>query len=200
MASSIEICNLALANIGITKAITSFSEESQEAAVCKQFFEQARDEMLRAGDWSFATTVEALADTGETPVNWEYQYSIPSDCLKVIGLVVDGITYPRENQKIPFIIGYSSSAGAVIKTNQKQAVAKYIAKIDNSSFFDPLFVNALAWSVAAKIAMPLTVKVERAQLAAEQAARALSVAEAADANEGMNDDEPTSEMVSVRFN
>ena len=65
-----DICNLALVKIGNTTITSIDDPNKEEARHCKRCYAQARDELLRAGFWSFATTsVRILPEV--TPVDAE---------------------------------------------------------------------------------------------------------------------------------
>ena len=75
------------------------------------------------------------------PYPWDYQYDLPSDFLRFAK------TYPLHEL---FEID-----GAVLKTNQTAVTINYIKQVTDPSDFDPLFVEALVLSLAAKLCMPL---------------------------------------------
>jgi len=83
MASEVQICNDALAFIGIP-AIVALSDNSKPARQCNLIFDDKRDYLLRSFEWS-------------------YQFQLPSNCLKLL-YVGDayGYDYPYklENNKI----------------------------------------------------------------------------------------------------
>lgn len=84
MASVIEICNRALSNIGNNRSINSLEEASKEAGQCSLYYESIRDAVLADFDWNFATKNIALADTNNPPQDWDYAYTYPTDCLRII--------------------------------------------------------------------------------------------------------------------
>jgi len=57
----LKLCNQALALIG-QKAITSFTDGSNNATVCDRLFDQARDTILQARQWGFAMTRKSLTE------------------------------------------------------------------------------------------------------------------------------------------
>ena len=93
MASVIEICNRALSNIGNNRSINSLNEASKEAGQCSLYYESIRDAVADF-DWNFATKTVALADTNNPPLDWDYAYTYPTDCLKIIEIPV---RYPVPN-------------------------------------------------------------------------------------------------------
>jgi hypothetical protein len=72
--SEVDICNLALANIGETAKVTSIDpvDGSAQAALCARFYPLARDSLLEMGTWSFAVERKTLTPTTNTRTEWEY--------------------------------------------------------------------------------------------------------------------------------
>jgi hypothetical protein len=88
-AASRRIVNMALTEIGITKAIENLATEvSQEAVTARLIYRTLVDTVLRDFPWNFATeyaTLARVAGSIESPVNadWTYSYRLPLDCLRV---------------------------------------------------------------------------------------------------------------------
>lgn len=59
--SDTEICNMALARIGINKFISSIDDNNSRAEACKTFYASSRDRVLEMFPWSFAVKRAALS-------------------------------------------------------------------------------------------------------------------------------------------
>ncbi|WP_332726482.1 hypothetical protein [Pseudomonas sp. ESBL9] len=103
----------------------------------------------------------------------------------------------RSDQQIPFLIGYDPG-GRVIHTDQPEAVCRFTFKVEDSTFFDPQFADALAWRLAMELALPLSSKPDLQQFAAQQYRQALTIAEGSAFQESQDDPEPESEFITVR--
>jgi hypothetical protein len=184
MASEVDICNLALSHIGASATISSLTEQSEEAFHCNLLYADARDSVLRTHPWGFAKRHLALSDMGSPPGNWSYRYSYPNDAI-----------YAREilqtdtaGDPIKFEIALSDAYNSrVILTDQEDAVLVYTYKVTNTLAFDPLFINALTWKIAASVAMPLTRDHERLKMAHQMYIEAVSQAQTFDSNESHED-------------
>ncbi|MEO6054818.1 MAG: hypothetical protein ABIP97_12475 [Chthoniobacterales bacterium] len=153
-ASETSICNLALGRLG-NDSILSTDDDSESARVCKLFYGQTRDEVLRSHRWKFATVLASLAQLTATPVfDWSYQYQLPTDCLRV--LQVNGFE-PWEQP------GLFEIQGRFLLTDADGANVKYTSRITDANQFDPLFIEALACKLASKIAAGLTDSQSRVQ-------------------------------------
>ncbi len=157
MSSVIEICNLALSNIGNSRSINNLKEQSKEAGACDLHYESCRDSVLADFDWNFATKRVALADTGNPPPDWQYAYQYPTDCLRITEIMVPGQRYPTAAMRVQYEVGADyAGTGKLIYTDQPSAWLKYVSRVDDVNMFDAIFVEALAWRLAAAINMQLT--------------------------------------------
>lgn len=187
------ICNQALARLtqGKIQSITELN--SKGAEFCKLFYDTSRQYLLRAHNWGFAKAVDALALTTETPFNWDYEYQIPSGCLRIRYLAPEGGTSlvrtfadgemvyapdPAHPAPVPYDV-----VGDKIWTNLEDAYVIYTQDISDETKFDAMFVDLLAWRLAFDVAMPLTGKhVLRDKMKAEYL-EAFTKATAVSANE-----------------
>lgn len=144
MASSIlDICNLALAHLG-EGAITALEDDTVAARACALHFPTVRDALLRARRWNFAQTRAVLSLLADAPAfGWDYQYSLPADCLRVLE-VNDSEFGDVVSEE--FII-----EGRAILTDASAVNLVYTKRVDDVAQFDPLFVEALAVKLAIKL-------------------------------------------------
>ena len=61
MAADIDIANLALGRIGVRSFISAFTDNSENAEVCNQFYPLIRDKVLSSFPWAFAQKRAPLA-------------------------------------------------------------------------------------------------------------------------------------------
>lgn len=197
MTSVVAICNLALSNIG-KQNIQALSDAGAEARACNQFYEHTRDLLLQSYPWAFAGKTRSLGAVPNTKQGrWAHAYDRPNDCLKVRWVrpkysVEDVFTHHEE------IANRYEIEGNTIYCNLSPAYLRYTFRLTDPTRFSPLFVDALSWHLAVRLAMPLTrdpkVRAEAAQVAYETAA----VAREADANEVRESSDHDSEMVEAR--
>lgn len=156
MASSTEICNLALSHLGNTKRIANLdTEQSQEASLFRVFYETTRDLVLNEYEWPFATKMAALALIEEEPNDeWTYSYRYPSDCLKFMR-ILSGNRADTNSSRVPYKISHDAS-GKIVYSDYEEAECEYIASITDTSYFSPDFIMALSFRLAAYAAPSLT--------------------------------------------
>jgi hypothetical protein len=168
-AGAISICNEALALLG-ANTITDFTDNTQEARLIDQFYYSAIKDTLRDYDWAFAAKRSSeLAELDDEPeFGFSYQYQLPSDCLRVIGMSLDA----------DFEI-----EGEALLTDETEVRIKYVYDVTDVSLFDALFRRALVRRLAADLAYPLTRKRTKEEEMILLYERAMAKAKAKDTKE-----------------
>ena len=182
VSSEVEVCNIALGAIGAKSLITDLDPtQGTEERHCALFFNATREMVLRDKDWPFARKTIALVQLTDDPIpGWDYRYQYPTDCLaarKVINST-DAIT-PQK-----FELGISDDLNDKnIFSNQESAYLQYTARVTITPMYDSNFIFALAYALAARLAMPLTKKPAMQSSMQQQYMSLLSMAATNAANE-----------------
>lgn len=200
MSSVVSICNIALGQHLGKRNITALTEASTEARYCNQFYEQSRDMLLQSYPWSFAGKTASLAEVANDKLGrWGYAYRRPNDCLKVRWVRPEysetecGPMSLQEELRYPYEI-----EGETIYCNLSPAYLRYTWAITDPTKFPPAFVDALAASLAARLAYPIT-KDRQLRNEMAQLARQLQItAETLDANEERNTSDHVSDFEEAR--
>lgn len=174
-ASEVSVCNLALIKLGADR-ISALSQDTKSAVLLNAIFDDTRDEVLVAHPWNFAIKRVALTPNANTPVyEYDYEYDLPSDCLKVLEEEYDRIyedpDWVVENGKI--------------LSDEETIEISYIYRHEDPSSWPPAFVEALSWRLAEKIAYSLTQSLEREKTAGDKFKTELTNARYADGSEGI---------------
>lgn len=198
MASVVSICNLALSNIGKDN-IQALTDAGAEARACSQFYEHTRDILLHGYPWRFAGETVSLAQiTNDRVGQWKYAYRRPSDCLKVRWL------RPQySDQEVPMTVQEELAIqyeieGDVIYTNISPAFLRMTQNVSDPTKFPPLFIEALAWHLSVRLAMPLTRDPKVRAEAFQMATMATGQAQMMDANEQRETSDHATELVTRR--
>lgn len=159
--NKIRICNMALALTG-AEMISETEEPSKEAKACKIFYENAKNKLLSKYDWPFASKRASLArlKTCKDGIN---RFRLPADIL-----------VPREVENSSS--GDWSVEGNDLITPLEKAVLRYTADISETGLFTPNFIDALAYCLAADMAVFLTDSPEAAQTFASMGEKKLKEA------------------------
>lgn len=192
MTSIVSICNLALSNLG-KQNISDLSEATAEARACNQFYAHTRDTLLQGYPWSFAGKTASLGEiANDRPDEWEYAYQRPTDCLKVRHVQDEAGIFTGQNAA-PYGI-----EGSRIYCNLSPALLHYTFRLTDPTQYSPLFIEALAWHLAVRLAMPLTRDPKIRADAFQLAMQTQGAAEMADANEERHNSDHESEFVTGR--
>lgn len=151
MASKTEICNLALSSIGVGKEIANVdTEQSQEALACRRFYEIARDSVLRAFAWPFATVFADLGLVEEDPTDeWGFSYRYPPDCL-MMKRIISGVRTDTRQSRVPYKIGKDDD-GLLIYTDMEDPTVEYTSRADDVLRYPPDFILALSYLLGSMI-------------------------------------------------
>lgn len=190
MSSQVFICNLALANIA-KPPISSISEGSVESTACLQFYDHTRKMLIESHPWSFAKYFQSMAENGTNlkADEWGYSYAKPAACLTLTEVRAGhgeatpngvwmleggdyGLPYERENE--------------IIYCDISPALAMYIRDVTDATKFSSGFIEAFAWHLAARLAMPLTRDPQVRSEAMKVAYQTEQTAKAHDANQDLN--------------
>jgi hypothetical protein len=157
MTAQLDIANMALAHLAVSRTIAAMNEATQAARVMTQFYNQARDETLRDFNWPFARKFAALAQVAAAPTpDWGFSYRYPADCV----LVRD--VYPSATSRrpltsagrVPYIVGQDGT-GRLIYASTASLQIEYTIAI-SEAYWPPDFVAAvsflLAWYAAPALA------------------------------------------------
>lgn len=200
MASTTEICNLALSHIGVGKEISNIdTDKGQEASTCRRFFETCRDATLGDFAWPFANTRAALGLIAEQPNDeWAFSYAYPSDCVRPLR-IISGIRNDTRQSRVPYKQVYSS-ATRLIYTDEEDAFLEYTARVDDPVLYPADFTLALSFRLAVYIAPRLTGgdPFKMGERAMRMYLDQISMAKASALNENQVEEDPQSEFIRAR--
>lgn len=187
---------MALNHLGITAPIAanSFDKDSR-AIILNNFYETARDEVLKAFDWGFANTFKDLTLTTDTSPDprLSYVYDCPNDCISARA-IIDTV----KGEEKEFVV-YSNSLGEkTLLANIDCARLRYTKRVEKEDLFEPEFVMALTYYLAALTGETITGQQKRADSCMQKYEYKLVKAKQFNAQEGAADDEDNSQYYDVR--
>lgn len=176
MSTKVEIWNLALTFAGARARIESVSETNSEANYCRALHQNCVDSLLNAHDWGFASKYSTLALVGDETgrPDYDYEYTYPTDCMHIRELLsTDSSQIEYGNVEFGENLNYFelgmnyNDTGLSIFTDIQYAALRYTKRITDCTIFPPFFVTALAYTIAAQIAVALR-EAQPAEVAALQ--------------------------------
>ena len=138
--SALDICNIALSKLGESPILSINANATLPQRMCYLHYHPVRREVLCVNRWSFAVK-KATLHSSEQGGSAEHAvpHTLPTDCLRVLEVGSPGWTL----------------RGRCIFCPAPDVTLRYIADIEDTSLFDPLFVEAFALRLACKMCIPL---------------------------------------------
>lgn len=167
MPSAVEICNLALADLGDSATVASISppEGSAQAEHCARFYPIALAALQELHAWSFSTKRAALTAVANPSTTWQHAYALPSGTLNIIAVLdpaatddySTGSASSNTGMYTPqqYVREVDANGNAIVLTNQANAVARYTTLVTDTTKFTPLFVLALTCLLRSMLAGPV---------------------------------------------
>lgn len=144
---------MALGRLGGGRISNYETDTSEKAVLCRLYYDSVVEEVLRTHEWNCAIWYQALSLVNEDDEDYllgdyeeySYQFQLPTSprCLRVLK-IVDNEDYDYE-----IVSGY-------LLANLDEVTIKYIREIIDPTKFDSLLVKAIAYRLAAEIAVRVT--------------------------------------------
>lgn len=159
--TQLALYNLALSIAGSDFTIVTVTEESIPAATCELWYENVRQVVLRSAHWNSckrhsrlfleSERVDSTDWTEDDPEpGYAYAYEVPTDFLTARYLTTFGLFSLS-------VIG----GRRTISVNEESPILTYTADVTDPETWEPDLYQAMAYSLAAHITMPLTGKPSR---------------------------------------
>lgn len=151
MTSKINICNLALAQLG-QSPISSLEQENEKARRLNLFYAPVRDEVLRTHNWAFAgvqAQLLLLEEGADSQGRFVYKY--PADALFIRGV------FDENHHRLGFEEYFRPDLHSrVLLVPAAQAYVQYTGRITDETLFDAAFVKSFSLALACDLAVALT--------------------------------------------
>ena len=142
MASTVEICNGALNQLGAT-TILSLTEDSKNARLCNSRYTQVRDAVFRSHPWNCLQVRVELASSTTTPAwGYKFKFDLPGDCLRLLRI-------------LDFDSNYQVEGKAILSNNSSMKIL-YISRVEDPNQYDELLRETLSAALGSDIAYAIT--------------------------------------------
>lgn len=128
----------------------------------------------------------------EPMTEWEYSYTLPSDCLKV-RRIISGTGSGQEWEGIAYEI-----QGAKLMCNEADIKIRYTARPADTSLFPASFIEAFAAKLATRLALALGTDSRTVATVMQEWAMTQPGAEAVDANQSRRNPKPDAPWITAR--
>lgn len=148
MASAIEICNIALGQLGGERITSIENPETANEELCNLYYPIVRNRLLEEFDWSFLMKRVTLTVADASPPDWGYgnAFLIPSDAYRIIEVRND--TFEGKASSFKW-----RKEGKYITCDSSVIYLRYIATEAPSNEYTGMFVMAFAKQLAADMCM-----------------------------------------------
>lgn len=165
--SPVALWNMALQRIGITSAVTGYDPDtvapSLEARLCSERWQGAVDETLEARIWPFALSqvVAAALAPVAAPFGWAYAYRLPAGCLYPVALIYGGTRYAllRGDQRLRWEVQSDATGDGLLfccdVASTDFDALEFTRALRNPSSWPAMFTSAVAWRLAAELALAI---------------------------------------------
>ena len=142
MASTVDICNGALNQLGAT-TILSLTEDSKNARLCNSRYTQVRDAVFRSHPWNCLQVRVELASSTTTPAwGYKFKFDLPGDCLRLLRI-------------LDFDSNYQVEGKAILSNNSSMKIL-YISRVEDPNQYDELLRETLSAALGSDIAYAIT--------------------------------------------
>lgn len=169
--SEVSICSNALLMLG-DSPIASFSESTTRARLASNLWAPVRDMVLRLHPWNCAVKRQSLAPDASAPAfDWDYQFTLPADCLRVLSVGRDGEG-----------CDYLVESGKLL-CNENPALVRYVWRNETPASWDTALVWAMTVAMRAVFSQPVAASTSLEQLIRDELKDILRQARSADGQE-----------------
>lgn len=172
MATNVDICNLALTQLGERGSVTGLNptDGSDWAAECSRYYPIALRRLFEEFDWSFSQTrarLSKLSSFDSELYGYKYAYALPSDCVRVTRvstinqlkengeLSQDGTRWMAELPKNYEIQFSTTTQNRILLTDIDNAFVQYTAYKDMPALFPTYFIECLVLGLAVYLVGPI---------------------------------------------
>jgi hypothetical protein len=154
--SDVAICNLALTKLGDLR-ITALSDNTKPARELNAVYGMLRDKLQRTYNWRFCVKRAQLAADVAAPLfDFTSQYTAPADLLRILQV---GTYFPSPD--LSDLIGSGGQewvleGGKILTRDSGQLNIRYLARITETTRFDPSFDDAFSALLAYNVCEALT--------------------------------------------
>ena len=187
MSSKVDICNRALQKLGAKRIVSLDDAGVPNAARCKAAFDMVRDQELRKRAWCFAIKRAQLPADADAPVwGFDNSFTLPADYIRILQTPDDVTDWQVEN-------------GKILTNDSAPLNVRYVARIDDTTLYDPNFIEAVASKLAYELCEEVTQSNSKlANLAADYKAT-ISEAGRLNAFEKYPESPPTDDWLTARL-
>ena len=179
--SKTQIYNITLNILGVSTPLENSDFDDNRAILLNNYYELARDYVLKDFDWNFASCFKKLSLCGEGIEEscYKYCYDYPNDCICARDV------FSKDDFVLKkFSINALKDGSKAILTDAEDAVLRYTKRIDKEVFYSAEYTMALSYYLASLTSNVISGSLQKGELAYEKYKQILKHAKLINASEG----------------
>lgn len=178
--SKAQIFNIALNVLGVSTPLENPNSNDNRAILLNNYYELARDYVLKDFDWNFASFFKelSLCEKQMDISGYKYCYNYPNDCVCARDIFEKG-NYSQQK----FCVSSLDDGSTVILTDVERPILRYTKRVDKEIYFSCEFSMALAYYLASLTSSVIVGSVQKGELAWQKYSKILSHAKVLNAYE-----------------
>lgn len=179
--SKAQIYNITLNILGVSNPLENANSSDNRAILLNNYYELARDYVLKDFDWNFASSYRklALVESSEQTSDFKFCYDYPNDCICARDI------FEKDTKLLQkFSIASIDDGQKVIFCDCNNAILRYTKRVDREIYFNAEFSLALSYYLASLTASVITGSIQKGELAYQKYREILKRAKVLNAQEG----------------
>lgn len=193
--SKAQIFNIALNILGVSTPLENPNSVDNRAILLNNYYELARDYVLKDFDWNFASAFKELSLCEEQlkMSGFKFTFNYPNDCLFARELFLKDNYFCEK-----FSVATLSNGNSVILTDVEVPVLRYTRRVEKEVFFTSEFAMALAHYLASLTANVIAGSVQKGENAWQKYIKILKHARVINAYESKEINYDVDEFLNAR--
>ncbi|MBE7708065.1 MAG: hypothetical protein E7Z88_05090 [Cyanobacteria bacterium SIG27] len=193
--SKAQIFNIALNILGVSTPLENPNSVDNRAILLNNYYELARDYVLKDFDWNFASAFKELSLCEEQlkMSGFKFTFNYPNDCLFARELFLKDNYFCEK-----FSIATLSNGNSVILTDVEVPILRYTRRVEKEVFFTSEFAMALAHYLASLTANVIAGSVQKGENAWQKYIKILKHARVINAYESKEINYDVDEFLNAR--
>ena len=178
--SKAQIFNISLNILGVSMPLENANSTDNRAILLNNYYELARDYVLKDFDWNFASSFKelTLCEKQNDLTKYKFCYDYPNDCVCARDVFQKG-SFTQQK----FAISSLADGSTVILTDIEKPILRYTKRVEKEVFFSCEFAMALAYYLASLTANVIVGSIQKGEIAWEKYTKILSHAKVLNAYE-----------------
>ncbi|MBQ9150296.1 hypothetical protein IJX73_05125 [bacterium] len=193
--SKAQIFNIALNILGVSIPLENPNSVDNRAILLNNYYELARDYVLKDFDWNFASAFKELSLCEEQlkMSGFKFTFNYPNDCLFARELFLKDNYFCEK-----FSVATLSNGNSVILTDVEVPILRYTRRVEKEVFFTSEFAMALAHYLASLTANVIAGSVQKGENAWQKYIKILKHARVINAYESKEINYDVDEFLNAR--